>query len=387
MRAPADSAALMLDAAGRVTAVAIDRLGLPDAAVGRPLPELLGASARAQLSELLAAVGSDGMAVNWMVTPGPAVPVPVLFATAVACSAGKVGLLAARPEDLDRLHAAFAALRPDVAAEIAVRVPVVGEDPLRGVMEEVGRLNSELTANQRELARTNSRLARINAEMQHMLGVAAHDLRSPLGVISAYSEVLESVLADRLAPREYEMLESIRSATAFMRRLLDDTLDFAKIESGTLRLNRAETDVAALMRATVGLQQVVAEQAGKWLELDIPADLPSLSLDADKIRQVLDNLLANAIRYARDDGLIRVEACCTAEQVVIAVADDGCGIPEDQQTRLFQPFVQLRGQGGSGGAGLGLAICRRIAEAHGGWMSLESAAGAGATFRLHLPRA
>jgi signal transduction histidine kinase len=338
------------------------------------------------LADLLAAVERDGVALNWMLTPGPPVAVPVIFATAVQYTGGAVCLLVTQPEELDQLHRAFAGCRPGLAAAVASKLPSTGDDPLRAVMEEVGWLNSELSANQRELARTNSRLARTNAEMQRMLGGAAHDLRSPLGVISAYSEVLESVMADRLAPREREMLESIRTATAFMLRLLDDTLDYAKIDSGTLTLAAADTDLADLVRTTAALQQVVAEQSGRGIVLTVSDDLPRLAIDPDKIRQVLNNLLANAIRHARAEGPIRVEVARRAGEAVVAVTDDGAGIPEADQARLFQPFVQLRGEAG-GGAGLGLAICRRIAEAYGGRMSVESAPSAGATFRLHLPLA
>ena len=382
--APTGSAALILDTTGRVTEVAVDEIGLPVDTVNRSLSALLGDVAGPQLADLLKPLVRGEVALNWMVTPAPPIAAPVIFATVVRCTAGTVCLLVARPEDLDRLHRAFAVQRPDIAAETGARLPVTSDDPLRAVMEEVGRLNSELTANQRELARTNTRLSRTNLEMQRMLGVAAHDLRSPLGVISAYCEVLEGVLADRLAPREAEMLASIGTASAFMLRLLNDTLDYSKIESGTLTLEVADTDLAQLVRTTVGLQEVVAERAGRRIDLTVANDLPACAIDADKIRQVLNNLLANAIRFAREDGLIRVDVTRGDHEAVIAVTDDGCGIGTADQASLFQPFVQLRTRN-DGGAGLGLAICRRIAEAHGGRMSVESAPGAGASFRLHLP--
>ena len=220
-----------------------------------------------------------------------------------------------------------------------------------------------------------------------LLGMAAHDLRSPIGIIRGYGDFLLKDLGDLLTEQQISFLERILKSSRFMLRMLDDLLDLSRIESGELKLDPKPADLTRLVREHVELMRVIAERKGIRLVIEPAEEIPDLLIDKRKIEQVLDNMLTNAIKYSHPGTAITVSVMRSGDGVRVAVADQGQGIPAEQMGRLFKPFSRttVRPTGDERSTGLGLAICRRIVEGHGGEIGVESEVGRGSTFFFVLP--
>ena len=253
--------------------------------------------------------------------------------------------------------------------------------------EELTRLNNEMANMQRELARQNAELEHLNQQKNRLLGMAAHDLRSPLGVILSYSEFLETEAAAVLDEEQREFVSTIKETSEFLLRMVTDILDVTAIEAGQLNLDRRLTDVGKLIRHNVTLNGVLAAKKDITVEFDPPGAIPKLAIDAGKVEQVLNNLIGNAVKFSRRGTRVRVRMTATDETVTVAVEDRGQGIPAAEFSKLFKPFSKLsvRSTDGEQSTGLGLAIVRRIVEGHGGRIWVESDVGKGSTFYFTLP--
>jgi MerR family transcriptional regulator, light-induced transcriptional regulator len=257
----------------------------------------------------------------------------------------------------------------------------------RDLYNDLSRLNNELASLEREMVRKNVELEKLNAQKNRILGMAAHDLRSPLGVIQSYSEFLEEEASDVLSPEQREFVAIIKSTSQFMLRMVTDILDVTAIEAGQLQLDRQPADLARLVRHDVTLNAVLASRKEIAVELDPLPALPPIPLDAGKIEQVLNNLITNAVKFSQRGSTVRVRLTQSAEFVTVAVSDQGQGIPEADFSKLFKPFgkASVRSTDGEQSTGLGLAIARNIVEGHGGRIWLESEVGKGSTFFFTLP--
>lgn len=262
------------------------------------------------------------------------------------------------------------------------------EEPL---FEEFTRVNNELADAQRELAKKNAALAALNEQKNRLLGMAAHDLRNPLGVIMSYAKFLDRMAGARLDDKERQFVAQIGKSSEFMLRLLEDLLDVSQIESGKLNLALAPVDLAALVDNNVALNRVLAaaKQIDIALDLDLPPAPVTVCADAIKIEQVLNNLVSNAVKYSHAGTAVRVSVGADDKEIVVAVRDQGQGIPEAELSQLFQPFskTSVKSTAGEKSTGLGLAITRKIVEGHGGRIWVESRVGAGSTFSFSLPLA
>lgn len=251
--------------------------------------------------------------------------------------------------------------------------------------EDMTRLNNELAAAQREMVQKNAELERLNQQKNLFLGMASHDLRNPLGAISEYSESLLEELA--LTPEQRSYLEVIRSSSKFMLGLVNELLDVSRIEAGKFELALETVDLAELIARTVAYNRLLARRKHIEIDFEMPEDFPPLRLDASKIEQVMNNLLSNAVKYSHPRTTIYVRLTCEGSEVVVAVRDEGQGIPADERDRLFEPFqkTSVKATGGELSIGLGLAIARRVATGHGGRIWVDSEVGKGSTFSFSLP--
>jgi signal transduction histidine kinase len=253
---------------------------------------------------------------------------------------------------------------------------------------DLSLVNNELATLQRDMVRKNVELEKLNAQKNRLLGVAAHELRSPLGIILSYSEFLEAEVWDVLNAEQREFLATIKDTSEFLLRLVTDLLDVTAITAGQLRLDRKPTDLAQLIDRNVTLNRVLAARKEIVVELDpIPA-LPPIAIDGGKIGQVLNNLIGNAVKFSHlGSGAVRIHVTCSAEFVTVAVKDQGQGIPEADLPKLFKPFgmASVRSTAGEQSTGLGLAIVRNIVDGHGGRIWVESEVGRGSTFSFTLP--
>jgi signal transduction histidine kinase len=248
-------------------------------------------------------------------------------------------------------------------------------------------LNNELANLQRELAKKNAELERLNLVKDQFLGMAAHDLRTPLSVVLGYSSFLQEGLAKTLSPEHAEFLSVIRSSSRFMLHLVNSLLDVATIESGKLELDLQPTDLPTLVARNVALNATLAKPKGVSLAYKHDESVPWMLLDGPRIEQVLNNLLSNAVKFSYPGTTVEVRLEREANHVVLSVSDQGQGIAEDQLDELFQWFARTRVKGTAGetGTGLGLAISQKIVEAHLGDIWVESTLGQGSTFYVSLP--
>ncbi|MDQ3487481.1 MAG: ATP-binding protein [Acidobacteriota bacterium] len=259
----------------------------------------------------------------------------------------------------------------------------------RSHLEEFSRLNNEFANLQREMAKKNVELAKLSELKNRMIGVVAHDLRSPLGVILGYAECLESDTADPLSAEHRHFVATIRKSSEFMLRLVTDLLDVTAIEAGKLTLDRQPTDLGRLTRDNVVLNAVLASRKEITLILEPYTAIPEAALDRGKIEQVLNNLIGNAVKFSHRGRTVRVTITPDAAEgyVTVAVEDEGQGIPEADLAKLFKPFgkTSVRATSGEQSTGLGLAIVRNIVEGHGGRITVTSKVGAGSRFAFTLP--
>lgn len=253
--------------------------------------------------------------------------------------------------------------------------------------DELMQVNNEQANLQRELARKTAELERLNALKDQFLGMAAHDLRSPLDVIMTYSTFLMDEVGDQLSSEHREFLGIIQHHSQYMLNLVNHLLDLSIIESGTLMLSRMPVDILPLVRSAV--QRNTAPASSKGIRLTFSASVDSLivSVDADRITQVMTNLLTNAVKFSPKNTEVRVRVTRADDHVELVVQDSGVGISEEQLATLFSPFGRKsnRGTAGEKGTGLGLVIVHKIVSEHGGSLSVDSRAQQGTTFTIRLP--
>jgi two-component system, sensor histidine kinase len=218
------------------------------------------------------------------------------------------------------------------------------------------------------------------------LAVLSHELRNPLAPIRNAAELLGST---KLTALQLHWAQSvIRRQTAHMASLLDDLLDLARITQGKLRLRKQSCSLRSIVDAAVETVRPMLDTKGHRLSVHLPEDAPPLYLDPVRLAQAIANLLMNAAKYTDSGGTIELRAC-VGKALVISVADNGIGIPEEQLGRLFSMFSQVSTEGRSdGGLGIGLALVKGVVELHGGTVDAHSAgAGEGSEFIIRLPLA
>jgi signal transduction histidine kinase len=247
---------------------------------------------------------------------------------------------------------------------------------------------AQALADRAAMAVVNARLylASVKASQlrDQMLGVVAHDLRNPLSTILLQAAALRRHGAEP-ERRSQKSEDAIYRAATRMNRLIDDLLDVALIESGQLLIERARLSARELIVAAVDLLGPLAASGALELRVDASEGIPDVLGDRDRLLQVLENLIGNAIKFTAPGGSIGVRASSGDHDVLFWVADTGSGIAAEHLPLVFDRFWQART--GRQGTGLGLAIAKGIVEAHGGRIGVESTQGRGTTFWFTIPRA
>jgi signal transduction histidine kinase len=211
----------------------------------------------------------------------------------------------------------------------------------------------------------------------------AHELRNPLSVIRGNLEAI----FDGVYPTDIEHLTPIYEETMLLQRLVEDLRLLSLADAGQLQLIRSDVDVERLLAGVAEGAQAVAQDKGVTLRVEMPEELLVVDGDADRLRQVVGNLVSNALRYTQAGGMVTLGARSSGTHVHMTIADTGPGIPVEDLPHVFDRFY--RGDSArdraSGGSGLGLAIARALVEAHGGTIEVESAVGQGTAFLVELP--
>ena len=252
------------------------------------------------------------------------------------------------------------------AGDYSVRVPE--EQRGRGELRGLTRAFNAMTA----------RLGAEDAARRRLLADVSHELRTPLAVIQGNLEAL----VDGVYPPDEAHVRPILDETRFLERLIDDLRTLSLADSGALPLHREPTDPAALLEDVAAVHRATASAAGIELRVDATRGLVSVDLDPVRMKQVVSNLVENAIRAMPDDGSIVLSARTDATTLVVEVSDDGPGIAPELRATLFDRFTK---SAGSRGSGLGLAIARAIVTAHGGTIDASPGQGGrGTTLRISL---
>lgn len=252
---------------------------------------------------------------------------------------------------------------------------------------ELAEANKQLLNMHREIARKNIELEKLNDDKNKFLRIAAHDLRNPTSAILSFSVLMMEETWHKFNENEKEFITIIKDSSEFILKLLNELLDVAVIESGNLNLNLEDTDIVELTKKNVSLNKVIADK--KKIKLVFSSDFPKqlIRIDSVKTEQILNNLISNAIKFSFPEKIINVNLSKTDGQCIIRVADQGQGIPPEDQARLFQPFAKrsVRSTAGERSTGLGLSIIKKIVESHKGKIWVESEVGVGSTFFVSLP--
>lgn len=263
--------------------------------------------------------------------------------------------------------------------------------PLNNLLEAAGRVaegdytvrvpergQREVRAAARAFNAMAARLSETDEQRRNLLADVTHELRNPLTVMQGN---LEGML-DGVYPADETNLRSLLEETNILARLVEDLRTLALAESGALQLKTESTDLAMLIRDTLAVFQTQADSKSISLTVESAEDLAWVDLDPGRVRQVLINLLANALRYTPAGGTISIRYQQVDRQALLEVQDSGPGIPSNELPHVFERFYKSTD---SGGMGLGLAIARHLVEAHGGTITAESAPGEGTTMRITIP--
>ncbi|NHN47555.1 PAS domain S-box protein [Halostella sp. JP-L12] len=242
---------------------------------------------------------------------------------------------------------------------------------------------TERKESQRRLEETIAQLEESNERLEQFAYAASHDLQEPLRMVSSYLQLVERRYADELDEEGREFIEFAVDGADRMRNMIEGLLEYSRVETRGEPL--VPVDLDALLEDVLEDLQIRIEEA----DADVRAEqLPPVEGDASQLRQVLQNLLSNAITYSGDEPPeIRVAAEREGDEVVVSVHDSGVGIDPEDQERVFEVFQRLHGREEHSGTGIGLALCERIVERHGGDIWVESEPGEGATFSFALPAA
>ncbi len=275
------------------------------------------------------------------------------------------------------------AVRKD-GTEIPVEIGLTPIDSAEGalVMCSVVNITQRKRADEVLAARTEE-LARSNAELEQFASVASHDLQEPLRMVSGFTALLQRDYADQLDETAHEYIHFASDGATRMQRMIRDLLAYSRVTSRAESPDRV--NAGAALEAALGNLQVAIEESGALIEC---GPMPTVLADELQLVAVFQNLVGNAIKFRRmDPPTIRVSASPQRDKQVFAVTDDGIGIASEHTTAVFQVFRRLHSKERYPGTGIGLAICKRIIERHGGNIWVQSVPGSGTTFYFDLPTA
>ena len=261
----------------------------------------------------------------------------------------------------------------------------------RVLTEELRRANAELEAKvkdrTRELEEKNRLLEELNLTKNQFLGMAAHDLRNPSGNIVALAELIMDEEMTMALEERLDTLGLIRDQAQGMLNLLGHLLDISKIEAGKLELHPEPTVLATYVEEMRKRHRLLAERKKITLTTEVATELPAIAFDRERIEQVLSNLLSNAIKYSPSHTAVVLQVCAAPGNVEFSVLDQGQGLRPEEIPKLFGAFQRASAKptGGEESTGLGLCICKKIVEAHGGKIGVESELGRGSRFWFTLP--
>jgi signal transduction histidine kinase len=251
--------------------------------------------------------------------------------------------------------------------------------------DEIGTLATNVNQMSGELGHLYQELESASRHKSDFLATMSHELRTPLNAIIGFSELLHEQMFGELNEQQLSYVQDILDAGRHLLSMINDVLDLAKIEAGRMELEPSEVALPEVLRSAVSMHSEQAKRRGVALGLTTDPEEIAVFADDRRVRQVVFNLVSNAIKFTPPDGRVDVSARLENGAVEIAVADTGPGIPAEDQESIFQEFEQSAAGKEVEGTGLGLPLSRKLVELHGGRLWVESEVGQGSTFRFTLP--
>jgi signal transduction histidine kinase len=274
--------------------------------------------------------------------------------------------------------------------DFGTRIEVRSGDEVEALAHEFNRMADQLqdytTGLERKVAEKTAQLELANQHKSEFLANMSHELRTPLNAVIGFSEVLRERMFGELNPKQAEYIQDIYSSGQHLLSLINDILDLAKVEAGRMELEAHEFDVRAALDNCCTLVRERAHRKRLRFSAELAPDLGTWKGDERKFKQVVLNLLANALKFTPPGGEAELRAFRDGDWLRVGVTDTGVGIALSDQEAVFEEFHQLRSDGGKDeGTGLGLALSRRLVVLHGGTLTLDSMPGEGSTFTASFP--
>lgn len=347
--------------------------------VEQPLDEALASLNALVLRTALLLAGGLALAVaaSLLLARGMTRPIRALQASAARIGAGDLDqrIDVRTGDELEALAAEFNQMTARLRESYA------------GLEDTVAARTRALRATLQELDAQRLQLEAVSRHKSEFLATMSHELRTPLNAIIGFSETLLERYFGDLNDKQDEYLRDILSSGEHLLTLINDLLDLAKVEAGRMELDAAPFSLHDAVESSLTMVRERSARHGIALAATIQPEVAVITADERKVRQILFNLLANAVKFTPDGGRIDVRAWTEGEAVWIAVRDTGIGIAPDDQQRIFGAFQQAGTSAAPEGTGLGLALVTAFVDLHGGCLSLESEPGQGSTFTFTLPLA
>jgi len=277
------------------------------------------------------------------------------------------------------------------ATKSIMGIPLITKDKVVGVLEVLNKQEGEFSEADEDLltvlgaqaavAIENSRLF----QQSDLIAEFVHELRNPLASINTASYLL---LRPEISPEQsHQIISNIQSETMRLTALTSSFLDLARLESGRVQFHKSSFPIKTVFEECQSVMQAKADENRVTLLVDVPGDMPDIQADRDKLKQVILNLVSNAIKYNRPGGKVVMRASMSDTEWSIFVDDTGLGIPESDLPNMFQKFYRVRAvESKVMGTGLGLSICKGIIQGHGGRIEVQSKLGEGTRFSVHIPK-
>ena len=263
---------------------------------------------------------------------------------------------------------------------------------VRRIERELLRAGRELSQAHRECEALRERLRSERAEREELLSVVSHELRTPVTVIGGYNRLLLAGDVGPLSEEQRRFLEESRKSCERLDRFIGNLIEASRADKGAHVLELGSGPIEPVIEGVAQMFRALLEERGIALRLERASESCHARFDRLRLEQILTNLIANAIKFGRCGGRIDIRARRVAGpgaedpcRIEIEVADDGPGVPTADRERIFEPYVQVADESRGGGLGLGLAICKRLVEAHGGEIGVDEREGGGSRFRFTLP--
>lgn len=290
----------------------------------------------------------------------------------------------------DPRHFGLIAQETNVVTTSLLGVPLITKDKVIGVLEAINKLEGAFNHDDQELLMALGSQAAVAIEnarlfqQSDMIAELIHELRTPLTSLQAGATLISRPEIHK--DQRSLIVDTMQNEIRRLINLTSDFLDLARMESGRSHLELNQTDIKQLLDECIVLIHGELNLKGQHLQLEIPDNIPMITVDRDKLKQVIENLLTNASKYTHKGGSITLEAKTTAHDLLIRIEDTGTGIPAEYVSHIFEKFYRVPGTENSGiGTGLGLSICKRIIDMHNGRIEVESQMGEGSSFTISIP--